>query len=106
MKSKAKQDQQTAFSTSNEASDNSDVGKEEDTKEKEQEGEIYEEHEEEEKDRAEERKESKELREQQDDSSSNYSGKELEKGSISSGYARTRVERIARAEAVKCSSLV
>ena len=98
LKSKAKQDQQTAFSTSNEASDNSDVGKEEDTKEKEQEGEIYEEHEEEEKDRAEERKESKELREQQDDSSSNYSGKELEKGSISSGYARSK-ERYA--EAVK-----
>ena len=98
LKSKAKQDQQTAFSTSNEASDNSDVGKEEDTKEKEQEGEIYEEHEEEEKDRAEERKESKELREQQEDSSSNYSGKELEKGSISSGYARSK-ERYA--EAVK-----
>ena len=67
MKSKAKQDQQTAFSTSNRRPIIG-VGKEEDTKE-EQEGEIYEEHEEEEKDRA-ERKESKELREQQDDSSS------------------------------------
>jgi hypothetical protein len=100
LKSKAKEDEATATSTSDDASDDAEEEEKEDIDE-EADDDQEEQEEEEKDDQTDEESEGSEedlLKQEQEDSSANYSGKELEKGSISSGYARSK-ERYA--EAVK-----